>query len=106
MCGVRNVNLVHHWEWVALGTGEVSDHCCSNLLRGMLLDLLEVILSSRRDTSWLEPASLKLLSARAAGMHGVAEISKKYRDGTKYVGDWTMSELLGWTDCYFKPIMY
>ena len=77
-----------------------------NLLCGMLLDLLEVLLSSCRDTSWLEPASLKLLSARAAGMHGVAEISKKYRDVTKYVGDWTMLELLGWADCYFKPIMY
>ena len=77
-----------------------------NLLRGVLLDLLEVLLSSRRDTSWMEPASLKLMSARAVGMHGVAEISKKYRDVTKYVADWTMSELLGWVDCYFKPIMY
>lgn len=77
-----------------------------NLLRGMLLDLLEVLLSSCRDTSWLEPANLKLLPARAASMHGVAEISKKYWDVTKYVGDWTMSELLGWADCYFKSIMY
>ena len=76
------------------------------LLRGLLLDLLVQLLGPGRDTGWLHPDDIRLVSRRSEAIHRVAEIDDQYRDVTKYVKNWKMSELLAWADYHFKPVLF
>ena len=76
------------------------------LLHGLLMELLTELLGPGRDTQWLQPDTLKLISKRSEGIHRVAEVGRRYRDVAKYVHNWTMSELLGWAEFYSKPVLY
>ena len=55
------------------------------LLRGLLLDLLVQLLGPGRDTGWLHPDDIKLVSRQSEAIHRVAEIDNQYQYITKCI---------------------